>query len=109
MFIRSFAQASSTKARSPSRPKTSLPVTGNLATETFFGPSLAGDRRVPTREAVEALTSDSTPRVDSACYRRNRLQQLVWGLKTLCWIFLKEFFKENDDRLWKIFELLKRQ
>src|ERR1700746_2899306 len=32
-----FAQASSRKARSSSRPKTSLPVTGNLATEILFG------------------------------------------------------------------------
>ena len=35
---------------SSSRPKTSLPVIGNLATEIFFGPSLAGGLRVPTRE-----------------------------------------------------------
>src|ERR1700757_3793974 len=57
---------------------------------------------------LQALTSDSTPCVDSACYRRNRLQQLVWSLKTLCWIFLKEFFNENDNRLWNIFESLER-
>ena len=29
-------------------------------------------------------------------------------LKTLCRIFLKEFLKENDDRLWNIFESFKR-
>src|SRR6201994_3652670 len=33
-----FAHARSRKAISSSRPKTSLPVTGNLATEIFFGP-----------------------------------------------------------------------
>ena len=37
------------------RPKTSLPVTGNLATEIFFGPALAERLRVPTREAVEGV------------------------------------------------------
>src|SRR5215469_18064097 len=55
---------------------------------------------------LQALTSDSTPCVDSACYRRHRLQQLVRSLETLCWIFLKEFLKEHYDRLWNIFESL---
>jgi hypothetical protein len=36
-----FAHASSRKPMSSSRPKTSLPVIGNLATEIFFGTSLA--------------------------------------------------------------------
>src|SRR6516164_6218390 len=57
---------------------------------------------------LQVLTSDSTPCVDSACYGRYRLLQLVRSLETLCRIFLKEFLKENDDRLWNIFELLKR-
>ena len=35
---------------SSSRPKTSLPVMGNLATEIFFGPNLADGFRVTTRE-----------------------------------------------------------
>jgi len=35
--------------------KISLPVTGNLANEIFFGPSLAGGLRVPIREAVEGV------------------------------------------------------
>jgi len=34
-----------------------FPVTGNLATEIFFGASLAGALRIPTREAVEGLFS----------------------------------------------------
>ena len=75
-----FAHARCRKATSSSRPNKSLPVTGSLAIEILFGASLAGDLRVPTREAVggafrEALTSDSTPCVDSAYYRRHRLQQ----------------------------------
>ena len=62
---------------SSSRPKTSLPVTGNLATEIFFGPSRAGDLRVARRESaaehlLQALMSDSTPGVDSTHYRRYR-------------------------------------
>jgi hypothetical protein len=36
-----------------SRPKTSLPVTGNLAMEIFLGLVLSGGLRVPTREAVD--------------------------------------------------------
>src|SRR3954453_17045689 len=36
-FTSWFAHAASRKAISSSRPKTSLPVTGNLATEIFFG------------------------------------------------------------------------
>jgi hypothetical protein len=35
-------------------------------------------------------------------------QQLVWSLETLCRILLKEFLKENYDRLWNIFEPHKR-
>jgi hypothetical protein len=40
-----------------SRPKTSLPVTGNLATEIFLGPRLAGGLRVPAREAAGGILS----------------------------------------------------
>jgi hypothetical protein len=53
----------------------------------------------------EAVTSDSTPCVDCACYRRYSLQQLVRSLETLCRILLKEFLKENYDRLRDTFEL----
>ena len=45
------------------------------------------------------------PCIDSACYGRYRLQQLVRRPKTLRRIFLKE----NYDRLCNIFESLKRQ
>ena len=47
-------------------------------------------------------------RVESARYRRHRFQQLVRSLETLCRIFLKEFVKENYDRLWNIFESFMR-
>jgi hypothetical protein len=64
--------------------------------------------RIPRERLLQALTSDSTTRIDSACYRRHRLQQLVRSPETLCRIFLKEFFKKNYDWLWNIFELFKR-
>src|SRR5271165_5839193 len=68
----------------------------------------SSDTRSGRGRLQEALTSDSTPCVDSACYRRHRLQQLVRSLETLRRIFLKELLKENYDRLWNIFESLKR-
>src|SRR5467141_44730 len=64
--------------------------------------------RSSRRRLLQALTSDSTPCVDCACYRRHRLQQVVRSLETLGGIFLKEFLKENYDRLWNIFESLTR-
>ena len=57
---------------------------------------------------LQVLSSDSTSSIDSACDRRYRLQQLVRSLETLCRIFLKEFLKENYDRLWNIFESFTR-
>ena len=74
---------------------------GNLATEIFFGPSLAGGLRVPTLanaggHLLETLTSDLTPRVDSACYRRYHFQKFGRALKAACRVFLKEHLKEND-------------
>jgi amidophosphoribosyltransferase len=47
--------ARSRKAMSSSRPKTSLPVTGNLATEIFSGPSFACGLRVMAREVLEGF------------------------------------------------------
>ena len=48
-----FAHASSRYAISSSRPKSSLPVTGNLATEIFFGPCLPNCLRVLACEVRE--------------------------------------------------------
>ena len=94
---------------SSSRPKRSLPVTGNLAIEIFLGASLAGGFRVPTREAVEgicsSLMSDSTPCSESACYCRQCLQQFVRSLESLCRIFIEEFLEEVYDRLWNTLSL----
>src|SRR3974377_1149682 len=50
-----FAHARSRKAISSSRPKRSLPVTGNLAREIFSGGGFAGRFRVPTGEALEGV------------------------------------------------------
>jgi hypothetical protein len=64
--------------------------------------------RIPTERLLEALTSDSTPCIESNCYARYRLKQLVRSPETLCRIFRKEFLKENYEGLWNIFESLKR-
>src|SRR6516162_7002415 len=56
---------------------------------------------------LQALTSDSTPCVDSACNRRYRPQKLVRSSEALRRIFLQEFLKESYDRLGNIFESLK--
>src|SRR5262252_2843531 len=50
-----FAHARSRKVISSSRPKISLPVTGNLANEILSGASLAGGLRVLAREATEGI------------------------------------------------------
>src|SRR4029077_1920911 len=106
-----FSQAASRKAMSSSRPKTWLPVTGNhrnfRRSQSCRRPA-SSDTRSSRGRLLQALTSDSTPCVDSACYRRHRLQHLVRSLETLCRIFLKEFLKENYDRLWNIFESFTR-
>jgi hypothetical protein len=67
----------------------------------------SSDTRGSRGRLLQTLTSDSTPCIDSACYRWYPLEQLVWSLESLCRIFLKEFLKENYDRLWNIFELFK--
>src|ERR1700746_3964614 len=68
----------------------------------------SSDTRSDRGRLLQALTSDSAARIDGASYRRYRLQELVRSPETLCRIFLKEFLKENDNRLGDIFELLKR-
>ena len=59
------------------------------------------DTRTGSGRLLEALTGDSTPCVDSACYRRHRLQKLVRSPETLRRIFLKDSY----DWLCNIFEL----
>src|SRR5262245_47008871 len=81
---------------------------GNLLRSKFYWRLTSYDTRSGRGRLQQALTSDSTPCVDSARYRRYSLQQLVRCPETLCRIFLEEFLKENYDRLWKIFESLKR-
>src|SRR6516164_4249929 len=57
---------------------------------------------------LQAVTTDSTPRVDGASYRRYRIQKIGRVLEAPPGIFLKVFLKENYDRLWDIFELFER-
>ena len=80
---------------------------GNLVRSKSCWRLAGSDTRSGRGRLQDALASDSTPCVDCACYRRHRLQQLVRNLETLCRILLKEFLKENYDRLWNIFESLR--
>src|ERR1700756_4172520 len=50
----------------------------------------SSDRRSAGWRLLEALTSDSTPPVDSISYRRDGLQKLGRVLKSPCRVFLKE-------------------
>src|ERR1700726_2710891 len=74
-FTRGFAHARSRKAISSSRPKTSLPVTGNLATEIFFGPSLAGDLRDLGRETAGVFR-----RLCRVILRRASIAPVIFGI-----------------------------
>jgi len=92
-FIFWFAHAASRKAISSSRPKTSLPVTGNLATGNFlrcrFCWRLASsDTRSGRGRLLQALARNSTPCVDCSCYRRYRLQKFGRVLETPPWVLL---------------------
>jgi ubiquinone/menaquinone biosynthesis C-methylase UbiE len=57
---------------------------------------------------VQALTTDSTPRVDTVGYRWHRLQEFARILKPTTRILLKEHLKENNDWLRDIVELFER-
>src|ERR1700747_2765348 len=75
-FTSLFAHARSRKAISFARPKTSLPVTGNLANEIFFGASITGAWWVPTREAVE----DVFCRLRRVILRRALIASVIVGI-----------------------------
>src|SRR5271165_3803196 len=66
------------------------------------------DTRSGRERLQEALTSDSAPCIDGGCYRWYRFEEFSRVLKATPGVFLKEFLKENYDRLWNIFQLLKR-
>src|SRR5271166_1926976 len=53
----------------------------------------SSDTRIGRGVLLEALTSDSTPRVDSAYYHRHRLQKFGRALKTPRRILFKEHVK----------------
>src|SRR5271165_2557946 len=67
------------------------------------------DRRSGRGQLLQALTSDSTPRIDSACYRRHRLQKFGWALKSLPGVFLQQDLQKNNDRLRHALQLSNRQ
>src|SRR6516162_9267475 len=75
---------------------------GNLLRRRSYGRLASSETRSRRGRLLQALTSDSTARLDRVRYPRYRLQQLVRSPKTLCRIFRKEFLKENYDRLRNI-------
>src|SRR5215471_1994672 len=77
---------------------------GNLFWTKSCRPLASFETRSTRGCLPQFLMRDAVARVDSICYRRYRLEQLVRSLESLCRIFLKEFLKENYDRLWNIFE-----
>jgi hypothetical protein len=58
---------------------------------------------------MQALASDSAPRLDSSGYGRYCLQKFARILEPLPGVFLKERLKENDEWLWRTFEFFERQ
>src|SRR6516165_5890257 len=82
---------------------------GNLFWTKSCRPLASFETRSSRGCLPQFLMRDAVARVDSICYRRYRLEQLVRSLESLCRIFLKEFLKENYDRLWNIFEPRKWQ
>src|SRR5271165_1684936 len=63
---------------------------GNLLRCRSCGRLASSDTRRRWRCLLEALTSDSTPPVDSSCYRRYRLQKIGRVLKSPRRVSLKE-------------------
>ena len=80
--------------------------------EIFFGAGFVGGLRVPTGEEVNVFSSPLRVILRRASIAAVivgiALKKFVRSLETLCRIFLKEFLKENYDRLWNIFESFKR-
>src|ERR1700730_183428 len=66
---------------------------GNPLRAQSCWPPASSEARIGRGCLLEALTSDSTPCVDSACYRRYYLQEFSRVLKTLPGVFLEKYFK----------------
>ena len=81
---------------------------GNLLRCKSCGRLAGSDTRSGRGRLQEALTSDSTPCVESACYRRYRLQKFGRVLKAPPGVFLEEHFNESNDRLWNVVQLFDR-
>src|SRR5215469_6897956 len=81
---------------------------GNLLRSKSSLPLANANSRGGRGRLLQALKSDSMPCLDSACYRWYRFKQFSRVLKATPGVFLKEFLKENYDRLWNMFELLNR-
>src|SRR5262249_48198348 len=67
------------------------------------------DGRSRRGRSLQAVTRDSAPRIDSACYRRYRLQKFCGSLKSAPGILLEQYLKEKDGRLWNSLQQVERQ
>src|SRR5262245_43652487 len=82
---------------------------GNLLRRKSCWRLTSSNTRNGSSRLLQALTSDSTARLYSACYRGYRLQEFGRVLKASPGVFLKESLKQDNDRLWDMFELFDRQ
>src|SRR6266481_8289144 len=64
----------------------------------------SSDTRSARGRLLQALTSYSTPCVNSSYYRRYRFQQFSRSLEALRRVLLKEHLQQDNDRLWNSFE-----
>src|SRR5260370_42440555 len=108
-----FTHARSRKAISSSRPKRSIPVTGKLATEIFFGPSRTAGLRAAGRKVGGGICCSFwrvilPPRVDRVCYRRDYLRKIGRVLEAPRRVFLKKHLKQKNNPLREAFQLFMR-
>src|SRR5262249_607737 len=76
---------------------------GNLLWRGSYWRLASSDTQRGRGHLLQVLTTDSTPCVDSAYYRRNRLDKFSWALKTSTRVFLEEHLKQKNCRLWDTF------
>src|ERR1700737_2115741 len=72
---------------------------GNLLRRRSCWRLASSDARSGSGRLQEALTSDSTARIDGACYRRYSLQKFRWILKAPRRVFFEKLLEQSNDRL----------
>src|SRR6202011_2840865 len=68
---------------------------GNLLRPQSCRRLTSSDTRSGRGRLQEALTSDSTARIDSACYRRYSLQKFRWILKAPRRVFFEKLLEQS--------------